>query len=78
MAKILVVDDEPSMLDVLCTLLRSQGHEVFPYAAGDKAIEMMPHVNPDLIITDIKMRPWAAWRCCVLPSNSIPASPSSS
>jgi DNA-binding NtrC family response regulator len=57
MAKILVVDDEPSMVDVLCTLLRGQGHEVIPCNAGDKAIELMPNINPNLIITDIKMSP---------------------
>src|SRR5438034_2560183 len=57
MAKILVVDDEPSMVDVLCTLLRGQGHEVIPASAGDRAIELMPQISPDLIITDIKMAP---------------------
>src|ERR1051325_617873 len=57
MAKILFVDDEPSMVDVLCTLLRGQGHEVIPAAAGDRAIELMPQLNPDLVITDIKMSP---------------------
>jgi len=57
MAKILVVDDEPSMVDVVCTVLRGQGHEVVPASAGDRAIQLMPQVNPDLIITDIKMSP---------------------
>ncbi len=57
MAKILVVDDEPSMVDVLCTLLRGQGHEVVPANAGDRAIQILPQINPDLIITDIKMTP---------------------
>lgn len=57
MAKILVVDDEPSMVDVLCTLLRGQGHEVVPAASGDRAIEMLPNINPDLVISDVKMAP---------------------
>jgi DNA-binding NtrC family response regulator len=57
MAKILVVDDEPSMVDVLCTVLRGQGHDVVPAATGDRAIQLFPQINPDLVITDIKMSP---------------------
>ena len=58
MAKIMVVDDEPSMLDVLCTLLRSQGHEVFPYSGGDKAIEMMLAAVKDKPYTPAKTPEW--------------------
>ena len=30
MAKILLVDDEPSILNVLSTLMKGEGHEVVP------------------------------------------------
>ncbi len=57
MAKILVVDDEPGMLEVLSTLLRQEGHEVVPTLSGEKALEIIGEQPFDLVITDIKMEP---------------------
>jgi len=57
MAKVLLVDDEPSILSVLSTLLRSQGHEVNPVLGGDKAIDLLSNETFDLMISDIRMSP---------------------
>lgn len=57
MARILVVEDEPSILSVLSTLLRSEGYEVEPMLGGDKAIEALKNNSFDLMISDIRMTP---------------------
>ncbi len=57
MARILVVEDEPSILSVLSTLLRSEGHEVEPTLGGDKALKVLESKRFDLMISDIRMSP---------------------
>lgn len=57
MAKILLVDDEPSILSVLSVLLKAEGYEVVPADGGEKAAELIKSTNFDLMITDIRMRP---------------------
>lgn len=57
MAKILIVDDEESMLDVLSEMLTREGHEVRAASDGDRALEIARENRLDLIITDIRMKP---------------------
>ena len=58
MARILLVDDEPSILDVLATLLRKQGHETVASAGGEEARTLIRDQTFDLMLTDIKMEPY--------------------
>ena len=57
MSRILVVEDEPSILSVLSTLLRSEGYEVEPMLGGDKALEALKTQSFDLMVSDIRMSP---------------------
>lgn len=57
MAKILLVDDEPSIRSVLTTLLRKKNYEVTPVGSGETAIELLRENEYDLILTDIRMEP---------------------
>ena len=57
MARILLVDDEPNILSVLSTLLRSQGYEVSPVLGGEKAIDALKEETFDMMISDIRMAP---------------------
>jgi two-component system response regulator PilR (NtrC family) len=53
--RILVVDDEPSMCEMLSIVLRRDGYEVLVADSGRKAIEHL-RANPfDLLLSDIKM-----------------------
>lgn len=56
-SRIIVVEDEPSILSVLSTLLRSEGYEVEPTLGGDKAMEKLKEDSFDLMISDIRMSP---------------------
>ena len=55
MAKIIIIDDEPAMVEVIVTLCREKGHQVFPFNSAPKAIEQLDAIQPQVVITDIKM-----------------------
>ncbi|MBN1313224.1 MAG: hybrid sensor histidine kinase/response regulator [Anaerolineae bacterium] len=55
MSQILVVDDIPTNLEVLSTILESQGHKVRVATNGQQAIELVYNEPPDLILLDILM-----------------------
>ncbi len=55
MARILLVDDEPSILNVLTALLRKKGYEVTPTGSGESALELISKERFDLLLTDIIM-----------------------
>lgn len=57
MARILLVDDEPSILSVLSTLLKAEGYEVVPAQGGDKAQKHLESDAFDLMLSDIRMSP---------------------
>jgi two-component system response regulator PilR (NtrC family) len=53
--RILVVDDEPSMREMLRIVLRRDGYEVVIAENGKDAIEQLRRSNVDLLLSDIKM-----------------------
>src|SRR3978361_1871064 len=55
MAKIIIIDDEPAMVEVIVTLCREKGHQVFPFNNAPKAIEQLDAIQPQVVIADIKM-----------------------
>jgi len=58
MARILLVDDEPSILCVLTNLLQSEGHTIEATLRGDKAKQkLMSKEKFDLMLTDMRMWP---------------------
>ncbi len=57
MAKLLVVDDDLSMREMLEIMLTSEGYDVDHAEDGSKAIRMLEKKHFDLIISDIRMGP---------------------
>ena len=55
MAKIMIIDDEPAMVEVIVTLCREKGHQVFPFNSGTKAVEQLDNIQPQVVVADIKM-----------------------
>ncbi len=53
MAKILVVDDEPNIREVVSLYLRREGHAVVPAADGEEALELYRQTRPDLVVLDL-------------------------
>jgi len=54
-AKILVVDDEPSIVDVLTRFLSREGYNVITAVNGREALERVRQDPPDLILLDVTM-----------------------
>ena len=55
LAKILVVDDEPSMREMLSDLLKSEGYGVLTVANGEKAVARVRDKKPEVVLLDMKM-----------------------
>jgi CheY-like chemotaxis protein len=55
MAKILVIDDEPGIRDLLDTLLTRKGYDVVLADSGQKGLEIYRRVSADVIVLDLKM-----------------------
>lgn len=58
MARILLVDDEPSILSMLTALLNTAGHTDTISALGGKAaLDLLKKHEFDIMITDVRMSP---------------------
>jgi DNA-binding response OmpR family regulator len=55
MARILVVDDEPRIREVVSAYLARDGHEVSVAADGDGALELARLELPDLVVLDVML-----------------------
>lgn len=53
--KVLIVDDEPDILEIISYNLIKEGYEILTAKNGIDALEKMPSFKPDLVILDIMM-----------------------
>ncbi len=54
-SRILVVDDEPEVGEMLCEFLKTQGYEVFYADNGVDAMDFVKRARPHIILLDIRM-----------------------
>lgn len=54
-ARLLVVDDEPNIRELLATSLRFAGFEVHTAADGGQALRVAKELDPDLVVLDVMM-----------------------
>ncbi len=52
---ILVVEDDPQILDILTILLWEQGYHVVRARDGETALSLVKSTRPDLIVSDVRM-----------------------
>lgn len=55
MARILVIDDEPDVREVIRTLLEESGHEVVVASEGSEGLQRHQEQPADVVITDLHM-----------------------
>jgi CheY-like chemotaxis protein len=53
--RVLIVDDEPDMLETQASVVRSFGYSVRTAADGFEALQILREVLPDIILTDLRM-----------------------
>lgn len=55
MAKIVIIDDEPGMLEMMSQLARRIGHETFTYQTGREGLTAIDTLKPELAIVDLRI-----------------------
>ncbi|CAN5260518.1 hypothetical protein BH18ACT4_BH18ACT4_00400 [soil metagenome] len=61
MKRVLVVDDEPDILLLLCLNLEAAGHEVLLAADGERALQRIEADKPDAVVLDVMMPVLDGW-----------------
>lgn len=59
--RILVVEDEVAIQQVLCFFLKHYNFDVLAASNGQEAIQVIPEFQPHLIILDLMMQPGSGW-----------------
>jgi len=54
-AKVLIVDDEKSILETLTGIIEDEGHEVITASSGEKALTLFSESSPDIVLMDVWM-----------------------
>ena len=62
--KILVVDDDPSMVKLISQVLSSKGYEVLESNNGQDALRLLYSQKPDLVLLDVVMPAMDGWQTC--------------
>lgn len=64
MAKILVAEDEPDILELIAFGLAYAGMEVITAADGEQAVQKAVQEKPDLIMLDVRMPKMTGYEAC--------------
>ncbi|MFH1404241.1 MAG: response regulator [Candidatus Altiarchaeota archaeon] len=62
MARILVVDDEPEIIDILTMILQQAGYEVDSAPSGQECIKKAVDGKYDAILLDVRMPALDGWK----------------
>ena len=62
--KILIVDDEKNIVDIIAFNLKKEGYTVITAADGEEGVQKAMEENPDLILLDIMMPKMDGWEVC--------------
>lgn len=62
--KILIVDDEKNIVDIIAFNLKKEGYEVLKAADGEEGVQLAMDENPDLILLDIMMPKMDGYEAC--------------
>ena len=55
MTRVLVVDDDPTVREVVLSYLRAESYDVAEAADGEAALSMVGHERPDLVVLDVML-----------------------
>lgn len=54
-ARIIIIDDNPSVLSVLVSIVESLGYEASPASTGPRGLALIADRRPDLVMLDLNM-----------------------
>ncbi len=64
LTKVLVIDDDPDMTDLLSLLLKTRGFDVISSNNGEEGVQKARNDSPDVIILDLMMNGMDGWHVC--------------
>jgi len=62
--KILVIDDDPAMTELLAQMLKAHGFNVISSNSGEEGIKKARFDSPDVVILDLMMAGMDGWQVC--------------
>jgi DNA-binding response OmpR family regulator len=62
--KVLAIDDDPSMTELLSLLLQSHGLQVISANSGEEGVRKARLESPDVIVLDLMMPNMDGWQVC--------------
>lgn len=54
--RILIVDDEPDLLDVMHFFLHRAGYDVLQASSGNEAMKLLRGTSVDIVVSDVRMQ----------------------
>ena len=75
MARILLIDDDPGLLDVLALAFEEAGHEVLTAVDGRAGLQRWEAARPDLVVSDVNMPALDGFSLCRRVRERDPALP---
>jgi DNA-binding response OmpR family regulator len=73
--RVLIVDDEPDVLDTLAELVSAGGYEVVTRGTFEEARKDITSDPPDILVTDVRLGPFNGIQLAVLMRAARPDSP---
>jgi DNA-binding response OmpR family regulator len=64
MFKVLTIDDDPAMTELLTLLLRTHGLEAHVANNGEDGVRLTREISPDVVILDLMMPGMDGWQVC--------------
>lgn len=61
---ILIVEDDPDLLDILCFALRREGHDVIAAHDGAAGLQLWKAKEPRLVLLDVDLPKMDGWEVC--------------
>ena len=60
----IVIDDDPSVTNLMALLLKGQGINVFSASGGAEGLNLLREKKPDIVIIDLMMPGMDGWQVC--------------
>ena len=72
--KVLVVDDDPNICDVLMMYLENEGYSVILSYDGEEALVKFNALKPDIVLLDVMLPSMDGWQVCreIRKKSSVP------
>jgi DNA-binding response OmpR family regulator len=62
--KVLIIDDDPAMTELLTLLLKTRGLDASMANSGEDGVKLIREISPDVVILDLMMPGMDGWQVC--------------